>query len=44
MNLRKFYRWCYRFFYGRRHPIEYAKKIGVNMGGYSYLRKCKLGK
>ena len=32
MNLRKFYRVCYRFFYGRRHQIEYAKKIGVNMG------------
>lgn len=33
MNLKNFYRFLYRFFYARKHPVEYAKKIGVNMKG-----------
>lgn len=44
MNFKTFYRNVYRVVYGKFHPIEYAKKIGVNINGnirlYGNLR-CK---
>lgn len=33
MNFKTFYRNVYRVVYGKFHPIEYAKKIGVNING-----------
>ena len=37
MSFRSFYRKLYYFFVGRKNPLKYAKKIGVNFKG-----ECKL--
>ena len=37
MIFRKFYRAYYHIFVRRRHPLKYAKKVGVNMAGRVYI-------
>lgn len=37
MKLRKLYRTIYRIIVGRKNPIKYARKIGVNMRGNCHI-------
>lgn len=42
MNLVQWYRIVYRVINRKLHPIKFARKIGVNFKGGTYLRKCRL--
>ena len=37
MSFRNFYRKWYAFFVGRKNPLKYAKKVGVNIKGRCYI-------
>lgn len=37
MTLKKIYRMFYRDIWSARNPVKYARKVGVNLRGYTYM-------